>query len=163
MEYTICSLVAHYEQASGWFVDLCRHVHSACMHVCTYPCACVCVCVCVTESQFNSIQFNLFCIHLILSGCDPSDMEHYITWSSVLLLIIAKGTSHTSVDPADHEFDPENGENIIFVIQSYMGSINMEVVKSFISHELSLVRCELTMVCFKNPGSTRAGLLSSVL
>jgi len=23
----------------------------------------------------NSIQFNLFCVHLIHSGCDPSDME----------------------------------------------------------------------------------------
>jgi hypothetical protein len=72
-------------------------------------------------------------------------------------------TSHTSVDPADHGLDPENGENIIFVIQSYMGSINMEVVKGFISHELSLVRCELTTVCIKDPGNTRAGLLRSVL
>jgi len=23
----------------------------------------------------NSIQLNLFCVHLILRGCDPSDME----------------------------------------------------------------------------------------
>jgi len=23
----------------------------------------------------DTIQFNLFCVHLILRGCDPSDME----------------------------------------------------------------------------------------
>ena len=39
----------------------------------------------------------------------------------------------------------------------------MEIVKGFICHELSLVRCELTMVCIKNPGNTRGKLLSAVL
>jgi hypothetical protein len=109
--------------------------------VCACICACMRGCVCVWQRV----------------------SKHYITWSSVLLLIIAKGTSHTSVDPADHGLDPENGENIIFVIQSYMGSINMKVVKVFINHELSPVMCELTTVCIKNPGNTRAGLRSSVL
>ena len=54
-------------------------------------------------------------------------------------------------------------ERMLSVIQSYMGSINMEVVKGYVSHQLSLVSCELTTVCIKNPGNTRAGLLSSVL
>jgi len=59
MEYTICSLVAHYEQASGWFVDLCRHVHCACMCAHIHVCVCVCERERETESQFNSIQFIL--------------------------------------------------------------------------------------------------------
>jgi len=65
MEHTICSRVAYYEQAIGWFIDLCRHVHCACMHVCTYAC----VLVCVKESQFNSIHFNS--IQFILRSFDP--------------------------------------------------------------------------------------------
>ena len=25
--------------------------------------------------MYKNIQFNLFCVHLIIRGCDPSDME----------------------------------------------------------------------------------------
>ena len=61
MEYTICSLVAHYEQASGQFVDLCRHVQCACVHVCTYACVCVCVCVCDRESVNTTLPEVQYC------------------------------------------------------------------------------------------------------
>ena len=30
---------------------------------------------CVVDKRWCSIQFNLFCIHLIHMGCDLSDME----------------------------------------------------------------------------------------
>ena len=68
---------------------LCREVSGLCGEVISHSeeSSWVCVCVCVCVFVFFNLNFNLFCVHLIHRGYDPSDMELVITENKVTNII----------------------------------------------------------------------------